>query len=146
VNRVVAILAAAGTSAGARVYSDRFHPVDVFPSVKVLAGDEDMAADDDGEDITFPAIRLHRLQLEVRADVQAATGLDAAMSTMVEQLLGALEGSVAAATLQPLVGCDLKATGVRTQATSEGQAAHGQATVRCEVLFRTRSNNPSTLI
>lgn len=146
VARVVANLVAANTAAGARVYSDRFHPVATFPAVKVVVIDEDMAADEDGDDITFPAVRLHRLQLELRADVEAATGLDAAMSALVVQLLRALEGTVAAATLQPLPGCFVESKGVRYQAASEGQAAQGLATVRCEVQFRTKSNDPETLI
>ena len=144
INAIVARLVAAATSAGARVYSDRFFPVDVYPAIKVQHVDEDLAAEDD--DITWPAMRLHSLQVDVVALHQTAAGLDAALSGLAAEVLLALQGSQAAATLSPLVGCQLAATGIRYQAQTDGEAATGLATVRLVVLFHTASNNPSTLI
>lgn len=145
-DRVVALLLAAPTTAGSNVSSDRFHPVSAYPTIKVLHTGEDIGADDDGDDITWPAIRLHRLALDVRAEVQASVDLDVAMSAIALEILQALEGTQAAATLAPLPGCTLRSTGLFLQTTPEGQAANGQATVRLEVLFRTRADDPSTLI
>lgn len=141
---IVSHLVAAATSAAGRVYSDRFHPVDTYPSIRVQHVDEDLQAEDD--DITWPAQRLHSLQVDVVALQRAVSGLDAALSDLVAQVLTALQGTQAAATLSPLVGCQLVATGIRYQAQTDGEAATGTATVRVLVLFHTASNNPSTLI
>ena len=141
---IVARLIAASTSAGARVYSNRFHPLDVYPAIKVKHVDEDLHAAD--EDITWPQQRMHLLQVDVAGHVQAATGLDDAMAAMTAELLGALEGSLAAASVNPLPGCQLIATGISYQAQTDGEASTGIATVRVEVVFHTASNNPSTLI
>lgn len=142
--RVVQLLVAAATGAGARVYSDRFHPIDTYPAVKVVHVDEDLQAADD--DITWPAVRLHRLQLDVMGFVQVPTGLDAALAALAEQILLGLEATQATTTLNPLAGCQLTATGIRYQAQAEGEASTGITTVRLEVLFHTASNNPSTFI
>lgn len=144
INAIVARLVAAATGAGARVYSDRFHPIDVYPAIKVQHVDEDLQAE--AEDITWPAQRLHNLQVDVLAFQRALSGLDAALATLAEQVLTALEGTTAAATLNPLVGCVLSASGIRYEAQSDGEAAIGSAGVRFTVLFHTASNNPSTLI
>ena len=144
--RIVQLLVAANTGSGVRVFSDRFHPVAQFPTTRVLLGDEDMQADDDGDSITWPREQLHRLQIDVQVLVQAASGLDAAMAEAELQVVQALQGSVAAATLQPLQGCVLRVQGARREATQGDQAAHGITTLRCEALFRTFSNNPETFI
>lgn len=142
--KVVSLLVAAATSAGARVYSDRFFPISIYPAIKVVHVDEDLQAA--GDDVTYPQQRLHRLQLDVQAFVQVLSGLDATMAAMAEQVLQALEGTLAATTLNPLAGCQLTATGISYQAQAEGEASSGIATVRMEVLFHTASNNPSTFI
>jgi hypothetical protein len=68
------------------------------------------------------------------------------MADQARQILLALEGTAAAATLQPLPNCHLQAQSIRYQATSDGQAANGTATVRIEVIFSTLSNDPTTII
>lgn len=144
IEAVVARLIAANTSAGARVYSGRAWPVDTYPAIKVLHVDEDLQAAD--EDVTFPATQLHQLKLQAAAYVQAVTGLDAALADMARQVLQALQGTLAAATLQPLAGCTLQATGIRYQLQAEGEAATGLATVSLAVEFHTASNDPTTII
>ena len=143
--RVVQLLLAGPTAAGDRVYSDRAHPVADVPAIKVHLRDEDLQADE-AEDITWPPVRLHRLQLEVQLLVQAVTGMDAALAAFELQAYRVLQGTLAGATLQPLAGCNLTVQGIRRQPTTDGQAAHATSTLRCEVLFRTRANNPETLI
>jgi hypothetical protein len=144
IEAVVARLVAASTGAGARVYSDRAWPVDTYPAIKVLHVNEDLQAPD--EDVTFPATQLHQLQLDAVAYVQAPTGLDAALAAMALQVLQALQGTLAAATLQPLAGCTLQATGIRYQYQGDGEAATGLAIVRLAVEFHTASNDPETII
>lgn len=144
INAIVARLVAAATGSQDRVHSDRFHPVAAYPTTKVVHVDEDLAAEAD--DVTWPAQRLHTLDVDVVILVQATSGLDAAMSAAALQVLQALEGSIAAATLAPLVGCQVQATGLRYEAQGEGAAITGKATVRLRVLFHTQTNNPETLI
>ena len=143
--RIQALLLAAGVAAD-RVYTDRAYPVAAYPSLKVVHAGEDLAADPDGDDITWPERRLHDLQVDVLCLVQADTGLDAAMAACALQVLQALGSTVAAATLQPLPGCTCKAVSIRYQPNPNGQAAHGMATVRFEVGFRTLSNDLETFI
>lgn len=145
IERIQALLIAAGIAAD-RVYTDRNFPAATFPSLKVVHAGEDLAADADGDDITWPERRLHELQVDVLCLVQADIALDDAMADSARQVLLALGGTVAAATLQPLVGCSSKSLSIRYQPNPSGQAAHGIATVRFEVSFRTYSNDPETLI
>lgn len=144
--RVAALLVAANVVPPGQVHTDRLHPVSVYPSIKVVHAGEDLLADEDGDDVTFPARRLHELQAEVHVFAQAVSGMDAVLASRVAAVLLALEGTVAATTLQPLVGCSLKATGLRYGLPADAQAAHGQATVRLEISYRTHSNDPETLI
>lgn len=144
--QVQAQLLAGPTAAGPRVYGDRFHPVDSFPAIKVLLRDEDLAADDDGDSVVWPRQQLHRLRLDVQLLLEAGTGLGLAMAAFETQALRALQGTVARATLQPLAGCDLRVLAIRRQPTTDGAAAQLLSTLSCEVLFRTRSNDPETLI
>jgi hypothetical protein len=143
--RMAALLVAAATPSGARVHTDRMHPVDTYPSTKVFHVDEDLAADDQ-DDITWPRRRLHRLTVDVMVLCEAASALDTVLAEQARRVLLALEGTLAAATLVPLAGCSLQATGIRYQAPGEHQAAHGSATVRFDVLFTTESNDPDSLV
>ena len=143
--RMAQLLVLAGTDADDRVHTDRFYPVDTYPAIRLQVADEDLAADD-SEDITWPRTRQHTLQVDVQAHCQATGGLDAHMADQARQILLALEGTAAAATLQPLPNCHLQAQSIRYQATSDGQAANGTATVRIEVIFSTLSNDPTTII
>lgn len=144
--QLVAQLAAGPTAAGPRVYGDRFHPVDSFPAIKVLLRDEDLSADEEGDSVVWPRVQLHRLRLDVQLLLEATTGLGDAMAAFEASALRALQGTVARATLQPLAGCDLRVLAVRRQPTAEGAAAQLLSTLACEVLFRTRGNDPETLI
>ncbi len=145
IERIQALLVAAGLAAD-RVYTDRAFPVATFPALKVVHAGEDLAADPDGDDITWPERRLHELQVDVLYLAHAADNLDAALAAGALQVLQALGGTVAAATLQPLVGCVCKSLSIRYEFNSSGQAAHGTALVRFEVSFRTHSNDPQTLL
>ena len=136
-----AALVAAATTSAARIYTDRFWPISTYPATRLLHVDEDLQATDD--DITWPAVRLHRLQVDVQVSVQAEADLDTTMSDAAQQVLQALEG--AATPLAPL-NVALQATGIRYQAQTDGAAATGQATVRFEALFHTAANDPTTVI
>ena len=73
--RVVALLLAGPTAAGARVFDNHFHPVATFPAIKVQLRDEDMAADDEGDSVSWPRVQLHSLQLEVLLLLEASACL-----------------------------------------------------------------------
>lgn len=143
--RMAQILVDAATDSGGRVHTDRFHPVNTYPSTRLQVVDEDLAADED-EDVTWPRERQHTVQVDVQVHCQATSGLDALMATQAAQVLQALEGTLANATLNPLTGCSLQARSLSYQATSDGQAANGTAKVRFEVIFSTLSNDPTTFI
>lgn len=140
INAVAQALVDAATDAGARVYTARFHPVAVFPAIRVVHVDEDLQADAD--DITWPASLSHALQLDVRALVRAPADLDDAMATMASQILAALGAD--AAPLSPL-NVALQPTGIRYQASADGEAATGEAVVRFEANFTTQANAPDTI-
>jgi hypothetical protein len=142
-HRMQQLLVAAATSSGARVYTDRLHPVSEYPSTLLSIADEDLQADED-DDITWPRMRLHELLVDVQVHCQAAAQIDDHMADQALQVLRALEGTLAAATLQPLQGCTLQSNRITYQPASEGQASNGTATVRFTVLFRTLSNDPET--
>jgi hypothetical protein len=141
IDAMAAVLVAAGTGSGARVHTDRFHPVAVFPSTKLLHVNEDLqtAADD----LTWPPIRLHQLQVDVRVLVNAPADIDTAMSTAALQVMQALQGS--ASPLAPLP-VDLAVQGISYQSQTDGQAATGEATVRFEAQFQTAAHQPETII
>lgn len=141
VNAVVARLVAAATDSGARVYSDRFHPIAAYPSTTVRHVNEDLSTD--GDDVTWPPVQLHSLDLDVQVLVQAAADLDAAMSAAALQVLQALQG--AAAPLAPL-RVSLSAQRIRYQAQADGQAAHGVAVVSLQAQYQTNANAPDTII
>lgn len=130
----------AGTSAGAAVYTDRFHPVAAFPAIKVLHAGEDFGADD--SDIAWPARRAHELAIDVQAYVQASAGLDDAMADIAAEVLAALEA--AALPLAPLPVA-LQAESLRYQAQQDGQAAAGVATVRFTARFGTVVDDPEAI-
>lgn len=145
-HRMAELLVQANTPSADRVHTDRFHPISQYPSTRLVVADEDLAADEDGDDITWPSVNLHDLQVDVHVYSQAATGLDDTMAQQALAVLQALGGTVQAATLQPLAGCTLQARRISYQASSEAEAATGTSTVRYQVFFRTRSNAPETFI
>lgn len=144
IQAIAARLAAAGTTAGARVYAARNWPVEEFPAIRVVAGEESL--DGEADDITFPRERTHQLAVDVRCLVRDATGADEAADELAEEVLLALEGTQAAASLVPLAGCNLAATRISRTPQTEGEAACFATTVTLEVLFSTASNDPATLI
>lgn len=115
-----------------------------FPGVKVFATDEDLA--DDPEDVTWPRVRMHTLQVDVSGTVRDPDDLEGVMSAMAADILACFEATAAASTLQPLPGCALRSTGITRSVATEGELATGTVRVRFEVLFSTRSNDPETLI
>lgn len=142
IEAAVARLVAHPTVAGARVYSGRFHPVAVFPAIRVAHADENLRADD-ADDITWPPMRLHSLQLDVQVLVQANTDVDAAMAAGALQVLVALGGVAQPLAPLPVV---LQARSVRYQQQTDGSAVSGIATVRFEAQFNTRADAPDTII
>lgn len=135
-----ALIAGATTSAD-RVSTGRFHPVDAYPFTRVRHRDEDLRTE--GDDITWPPVRLHTLQLEIDVLVQASADLDAVMADGALQVLQVLEG-----TPEPLspLNVSLSATGISYQATSDGAASLGVATVRMDAQFNVSAADPTTIL
>lgn len=144
VDRVAAILAAAGTNAGARVYTSRSWPLAEadLPALLVFAEGETVTA----ASIDWPWIEQHDLAVRVQGHVQHSSTLDDQMNNLAEQVLGALFGTQANAQLQPLTNVGMTCTEIDRLMLSDGPADVGQVTVSLGVRFHTLANNPSTLI
>lgn len=140
IDAVVARLVAANTAAGARWWSDRFHPVAQFPAGKVLHAGEDLTTE--GDDLTWPPHLVHQLRLEVQWFARASTDLDGALSAGVLSVLAALQS--AQRPLAPL-NVVLQAVSVRHQAQTDGEAATGMAIVTVEATFGTVASAPHVI-
>lgn len=144
VRAAVAALLMGATPAGPRVYLAHQWPLAVssLPALRVGPGDETM----DTDDITWPQLLQHELELQIEGLVAAVDDIDDAMDALVEAVLLALLGEEEAATLQPLVGCTLVPVGISRLPVAEGQAATGRVLVRLRALYQTVSSDPSTLV
>jgi hypothetical protein len=138
---VRAALIAGNTSSGSRVATGRFHPVADYPFTRVRHLDETVQATDD--DITWPARRLHTLRLDVDVLLQLSADLDTALSAAALKVLQVLEGTPAPLAPLPV---SLACTGIRYQATGEGAASTGIATVSMEAQFTVSAADPATPI
>lgn len=135
----------ANTDAGQRVYAGRGWPLDTLPAIKVFADDEDLAADQ-GDDIGWPRQCLHSLGVDVECTADDIDDPESAADQLAEQVLYALEGSLAAASLSPLPGVALMSRRISRLMQTEGAAKAAKAVVSFDVLFTTRTDDPSTLI
>ena len=133
----------ASTDAAGRVYVGRGWPVDRFPAVRLVIVNEDFSSGDD--EITWPRTQDHTLTVEARCLALDVDDPEAAADALALQVLLALEGTEAAARLEPLGGCVLTSTGINRSTQSEGEATLGVAAVTFDVLFSTSSNDPETL-
>ena len=144
VDRVAAILAAAGTPASSRVYTARSWPLaeSELPALLVFA---------EGEPITpvtvdYPWLQQHDLQVRVQGYLRDSDTLDDEMNGLAESVLSALFGTQANAQLQPLTGVYMTCTSIDRFMGKVGPADAGQVTVSLGVRFHTASNQPSTLV
>lgn len=166
IDRIAAILVAAGTVAGASVFTSRTWPLaeSELPAITVLADDEQIQANG----FEWPWVQAHTLSVRVAGHLRASADLDDAMHTLAEQVLGALFASAPTARLEPLnaaetlelnfvsptpvyrteqiAGVAMSCTGIERQLLTEGPADIGQITVSLSVQFHTLANNPSEIL
>jgi len=144
VAQIAAILAAAGTVAGARVYTSRNWPLaeSELPALLVHADTEILTA----ATLEYPWIDAHELEVRVQGYVRATETLDADINALAEQILTSLFATQATAQLQPLVGVEMRCSEIERFATNIGPADAGQATVTLALRFHTPSNAPQTLV
>jgi len=144
VDRVAAILVAAGTSMSSRVHTSRFWPLAAseLPAARVYADSERV----ERVGIDYPWLERHSLVLLVDAFVTAAADLDDAMHNLTESILAALFGTQSASSLSPLVGCDMQLAGVDRSVEQLGGADVGLARIEIGINFHVACNAPGTLI
>lgn len=132
------------TLAGNSVFKGRHWPIaeDALPALRVMQGDEDVNTDD----VTWPKLYQHELDLEIEVLVRNVTDIDTALDLLAADVIEALLGTEADAYLQPLPNCELELRGISRLPASEGQAATGRALVRLLARFQTASNDPHTLV
>lgn len=143
VDKIADLLAAGATAAGTRVYTSRFWPLAAadLPAMRVYADDERI----ERAGIGYPWTARHTLLVLVDSFVMAVADLDDAMHNIVEQALGVLFGTQAAAQLSPLVGCDMQPVAIERSVEQFGGADVGRARLALQINFHTASNAPGTL-
>ena len=139
-----AALVAGATAAGSNVNrKNRALPFNTFPGLRVYLGDEDLG---DGEDITWPRVEEHQLDLVVEAVTREADDIEAALNALVLQVLQVLQGTQAGSQLSPLQGVRLVTRRIARRVATEGEHATGTAQIRFAVVFATDSDDPETLL
>lgn len=113
-----------------------------LPVVRVAAGNDAI----NSEDITWPQLQEHELELVAEARLRAVESIDTAMDDMALRMQTALFATEAAAHLWPLPNCQLELVAVDRLPTTEGQAAVARVQLRVIAHFQTVSNNPHTLV
>lgn len=143
VDKVAALLVAATTAAGSKVYTSRAWPLPDadLPAIRVYADEEEIQP----AGVTFPALQRHELTVYVCGYCKATSDLDDAMNGLAAQALSALFASVATTRLSPL-NCTTQAKRIERDMTTEGEAAVGRITVSLLVQFNTRNNAPETIL
>lgn len=134
-----ALLVAASTAAGTRWYLGRAWPVDQLPAGKVVLADEDLEGGDDG-DVTFPRNRAHTLQVDLQCMASDSADPEAEADALAAQALLAVEG-----TAQPIADVFITAQRITRQLLAEGPAHVAMTTVRLQLHFSGRSNDPTLI-
>lgn len=144
VARIAAILVAAGTVAGPRVYTNRSWPLaDAdLPALIVHADTELLTA----ATVGYPWVDSHELEVRVQGYVRATETLDDDINALAEQVVAGLFSTQANAQLSPLVGVDMRCAEIERFMSTLGPADVGQATVTLSLRFHTASNAPDTFV
>lgn len=143
IDQITANLVAAATTAGARVYPDRFWPLTEadLPAIRVIAEEELVEV----QSINLPMRQRHELLVNVDGYVRAVSAADEAMNDLGFQILDGLFSTNTLATLSPLESCSMKLTGMRRGVGEGAEAAMARITVQLAVQFFTSSNEPQNL-
>jgi hypothetical protein len=143
---VVAAIAArlsTRTAAGTRVYTDRLYPIteDLLPAWRITDLSEQV------EDMTvhWPPVQKHTMIVGLQACVVAASGIDATFNALRLQALQALFDTQGHSTL----GIDVQMMERGTGPLEPIEAADrqiAQRTIQLSVIYRTRADNPETIV
>lgn len=134
--------------AGSRVYTSRAWPLAEadLPAWRVVAADEDVTP----MTVHGPALQQHQLQVELRGHARAVADLDAALHALAAQALAAVFDTAPQVPADALDGIASKLQiGLRRierSLAAEGEAVLGLVVITLQVIFRTRSNAPETLV
>jgi hypothetical protein len=149
VHALAALLVAAGTDLGAKVYTDRFEPIAEagLPAALVLAGDEQITP----LTVHAPKINQHELDVMVAIKAHKAAGLDALLDTLKLQVLRAVFDTEAHARLNNLLSQPLAEAArlTRLPQPEEGPLAEtdwsaGSTVLHLRATFHTVENAPET--
>jgi hypothetical protein len=114
------------------------------PAGRVIAVDEDI------EPITVhsPAVQRHTLQIELQGTVREVENVDDEMHALAAQWLAALFSITPPADALATLSTKVLLTQRRIERAMppEGQAAIGLLTITLRAEFKTRSNDPNTII
>lgn len=137
---LVALLAAGGTPAGARVYDHPYDPRATFPALSVVDVGEQQQAESMPADAGRPIERV--LTLEVTAEVQQTANY----ARLRDQLLADVESIFASASLTVTSLKSITPAGYAPSldVTAERPIAIGRQ--RFEVLYFTTQGNPATAL
>lgn len=144
--QVVAAIAArlsGNTSAGARVYTDRLWPLTdgLLPAWRVF----DLSEEVETTTVHYPPVQEHQMNVALQACAEAVTGIDAQLNTLRLQALQALFDTQGHSTLGLDVQMEQRGTGpMQPIETADRQIA--QRTVQLSVRYRTRANQPETIV
>lgn len=136
-------LVAGATGADSRVYTSRFWPLQEadLPAIKVVAEDELI----EPQGISLPIRLRHELIVAVDGYVKATDNADDAMHTLAYEVMVALFGTDAAATLEPLDSVAMRPIEIARSIDETGPAQMGRITVRLSIQYWTASNEPQNL-
>lgn len=132
--------------AGASVFTDRAWPLSQqqLPAWKVIPHDEDVELGT----IHKPAIEAHSLQLELHGFVHAVTQIDDALSALAAEALSAIFSQTPPADTLADLRKKVQVGLVRIERTmtKEGEASMGLVLITFRVEFKTRADQPETIL
>lgn len=132
-DRIVAVLAAAGTAAGTRVSSGSVYSLAELPAIKVVTPRDPRLAE-----ASSNSADAHMLLVEIRLHDALVEGLDDALDALAVQVHVAL---MADATLDGLT-LDLELEDSELELAKDSKTPHGRLTMRWVALYSVSRTNP----
>jgi hypothetical protein len=135
-----------GLPLAASVFTDRAWPLakEQLPAWKVLPHDEDVELGT----IHKPAIEAHALQLELHGFVYAVSEIDDALAALSAEALTAIFSQTPPADALSDIRKKVQITLTRIERTmtKEGEASMGLVLITLRVEFKTRADQPETIL
>jgi hypothetical protein len=133
---IVALLAAAGTPAGSRVYDTPWDPRTVFPALTVEEDGEEQQLDNFGSTMGNRYV-TRTMRLIVNAEVQQVSGY----ARTRDQLLAAVEAALATSAIAGVKS--ITPSGYRADLGMVGERPIALGRQRFDVVYQTTQANPS---